>query len=89
MEKYRDTVLDQFGSPIEGAEVAVTVNATGAVPTIYSDDGVTETPNPIITDANGAFGFYAANGRYKLTISGRVIATARVVSDILLYDSTD
>ena len=87
MQKYMDVVLTTDGSPIGGASVYVT-NLSGTVPVIYSDDGVTVAANPLTTNSLGAFSFYAADGRYTLSISvgGYPVTT---ISDILLDDPTN
>lgn len=68
--------------------VTVTVKTpTGLLATIYNDDGVTVQPNPMFTNANGLYGFRAANGPYKLTFSGPQIESYD--RDIDLYDPDD
>jgi len=73
--------------PAVGVSVTVTAFGGGAV-TIYSDNGATPRANPLTTDANGYFEFYAADGRYTIQISGASITT-RTITDILLEDPAD
>lgn len=90
MQRYQNNFSKAQGNslrPVAGASVLVTTIG-GAVATIYSDNGVTTTTNPLTTDANGMFAFYAADGRYSLTITSSETATV-VVSDILLEDPQD
>lgn len=90
MQRYQNNFSKAQGNslrPVGGASVLVTTIG-GAVATIYSDNGVTTTANPLTTDANGMFAFYAADGRYSLTITSSETATV-VVSDILLEDPQD
>ena len=87
MQKYYDSVLLDSGMPAVGVSVTVTAFGGGAV-TIYSDNGATPRANPITTDANGYFEFYAADGRYTIQISGASITT-RTITDILLEDPAD
>lgn len=87
MQKYFNSVLLDSGMPAVGASVQVTAFGGGAV-TIYSDNGSTPRTNPITTDANGFFEFYAADGRYTLQISGTGF-TPRTIADILLEDPVD
>lgn len=90
MQRYQNNFSKAQGNslrPVAGASVLVTTIG-GAVATIYSDNGVTATTNPLTTDANGMFAFYAADGRYSLTITSSETATV-VVSDILLEDPQD
>ncbi len=84
MQKYFNSVSSQFGIPIDGASVSVTT-ISGAAVAIYSDNGITAKTNPTTTDENGYFEFYAADGRYTLTITKLGIATI-TISDVLLED---
>lgn len=89
MQKYIDAVLTSSGTPAAGASVSVTVTATGLPATIYSDNGSTVISGSTVTaDASGEYAFYAANGRYTLTISyaGYV---AEVRTDVVLFDPAD
>ena len=83
MRKYVDSV--SFGGPpVAGASVQVNVHGSSAA-TIYSDNGITPAPNPLTTDSNGAYSFYAVDGRYDIVISGSSIPTLEI-TDILLID---
>lgn len=84
MQRYFNNVTDHSGNRVVGAAVAV-YDADGGLATIYSDDGLTTTGNPLTTDSNGEFGFYAANGVYSLTIS-RAGSAIKTVPGILLED---
>jgi len=55
---------------------------------IYSDDGITLTSNPLTTNALGKFDFYAADGRYDLNISGTGFP-AVTLSNIEIADVTE
>ena len=91
MQKYVNSVAagagssQIIGSPVAGASVQVNQYPSGAPATIYSDNGVTQAANPLTTDTNGAFSFYAADGRYQLVISGSNITT-QTINDIELVD---
>lgn len=85
MQKYVNSVASAMGMPVAGASVQVNLYPSGTKATIYSDNGVTPTANPLTTDTNGAFAFYAADGRYQLVISGANIGTT-TINDILLSD---
>ena len=94
MQQYQDSVLTQNASGITvvGAGLTVHVYTAGTVvpATVYSDNGITVIDQllaPITTDINGKFEFYAANGRYDVTITGATI-TSITVPDILLEDLT-
>lgn len=86
MQKRQDVILNTRGEPISGVSVRVVTFPVAADATIYSDDGITTTTNPLTTDANGRFAYYAADGRYSEQLSGAGI-TPLTVSDILLQDA--
>lgn len=85
MQKYVNSVAASTGAPVAGASVQVNTYPGGAAATIYSDNGVTVTANPLTTDTNGAFSFYAADGHYQLVITGANIQT-QTLNDVLLVD---
>ena len=87
MQKYINNIVTSNLAPVAGASVTVNVLG-GSAATIYSDNGVTTTANPLVTDSNGNFSFYAADGRYSLSISGTGILPY-TVNDILLEDPAD
>lgn len=86
MQKYQDTVLDSRARPVPAATVTVTTTA-GAPATIYSDNGITPIAS-LTTGADGSFAFYAADGRYNISIS-KAGFSGRNVSDVLLEDPAD
>lgn len=89
MQKYTDVVTSaRSGAAIPSARVTVKTSPGGVTATIYSDDGVTPEDNPLTTDSNGEFTFYAADGEYTLTVSGTGI-TERTVGPIILHDPAD
>jgi hypothetical protein len=67
MQNYFDVVQDQHGNAIPGASVFV-YDASGLPATLFSDNGVTPTANPLTTNTDGEYDFFAANGRYSLDI---------------------
>ncbi len=83
MQTFRDTVQDPFGNAVAAAEVAV-LDSAGNLATLFDADGAALL-NPTATDANGAFGFQAANGRYTLRITGAGLPT-REVPDVIMQD---
>ena len=70
MHKYRDIVIDNRGNAIKSATITVTVTSSGAVASIFSDNGVTAESNPFTSSSvDGAYEFYVANGRYTITVT--------------------
>jgi hypothetical protein len=67
----------------------VTVNVLGgSLATLYSDNLAIPTPlaNPFTADTNGRWQFYAANGRYTITLSGAGMPSPVVYADVILND---
>lgn len=87
MQRYFDTVLNNKGEPAVGLTVTV-MDSNGNKATLYSDNGATQASNPLLTDRNGEFAFYVANGHYSITISGNGIAPL-TIPDVLIQDATD
>lgn len=87
MQAYFDTVTDRFGNSLAGATVTVRLFPAGTLAVLYSDPaGSDPLSNPIVTDANGAFQLFAANGQYTLTIVAQG-TTATPTRYITLFDS--
>lgn len=88
MQKRINTIASATtGLPIQGASVQVNIGATGSggAATIYSDNGVTQATNPLTTDANGQYSYYAANNHYQEVITGPNITT-QTINDVILLD---
>lgn len=85
MQKYQDVVLKSNGQPAANVQVLVQTYPGLATATIFSDNGVTQAANPLTTDGLGNFSYYAADGRYQLTVSGSGIQTT-TKSDVLMVD---
>jgi hypothetical protein len=89
MQKYQNAIQDVNGNAVAGATVAVYLYGTTTPATIYSDNGVTPiVGNSVTTSSVGEFFFYAANGRYSLTVTA-VHFTSDAYNDITLFDSAD
>lgn len=69
MRQYSDSVTDSGSQGISGATVTVYNQGTSTKSTLYSDDGVTTTANPVTTAANGSYSFYIADGTYDFVIA--------------------
>jgi hypothetical protein len=91
MQKYINDIIGTSGStlsPITGATCSVYLTGTSTLATLYSDNGVTPKANPISSSSTGRIEFYAADGRYDISVvkSGYTTVT---LSDILLEDLAD
>lgn len=94
MERYQAfSRILSTGAPAPLATITVKDHGTDTLTTLFSDDGVTPKANPTTADANGYFFFYAANGRYDVTVDPveqvDVATPTYTLADILLYDPTD
>lgn len=85
MQKFQDVVATLNGQVAPGVSVLVQTYPSLATATIYSDNGITQAANPLTTDSLGSFAFYAADGRYALSLSGPGIQS-RTINDVLLVD---
>ena len=89
MQKYQNAIQDVKGNAIAGAFINVYLYGTLTTATIYSDNGVTPiTPGSLTTDSEGEFGFYAANGRYTVSVTATGF-TSQQFYDVLLFDPAD
>ncbi|WP_312165922.1 glycosyl hydrolase family 28-related protein [Massilia timonae] len=89
MKKFEENLASRVSGvlqPMLGVQVTVTAS-NGLLATLYDDDELTVLGNPLTTDANGYFGFKAANGEYTLTFAGAQIEAA--TRKIELYDADD
>ena len=89
-----DIVLNRFGQPVAGASVMVcTSGATGTpcspLAGIFSDVALTQPlANPLTSDGQGNYHFYAAPGRYMIQISGAGTTTTTIPDVLLAADPT-
>lgn len=86
MQKYQNNIAARNGDAVVGIKVLIKLAGTATPATIYSDDGVTITPNPLTTDGNGYFEFYVANGLYDIAVSGVNTYTDVLIADALGID---
>jgi hypothetical protein len=88
MQKYINDIIGTSGStlsPITGATCSVYLTGTSTLATLYSDNGVTPKANPISSSATGRIEFYAADGRYDISVAKTGYTTV-TLADILLED---
>lgn len=93
MLRYFGTAQDKQGNAIPNATITVyTAGVTNPLPTIYATTGSRTAPagqsNPLTADANGNFGFAAANGLYDIVITGSGIPTT-TIPNVVMYDGLD
>lgn len=91
MQKHIGWVTNTHGEIIPNVTVTVKMATSGNTAVIYSDDGTTTKANPFTVDTtDGSYVFYAANGRYTVTM-GKTGYTfdSTDSSDILLVDPDD
>lgn len=89
MQKYQNNVQTLDGRAIVGASVTVTQYPGGAPATVYNQNGSGVITQPILTNGDGEFAFYAANGRYQLQITGGGISVAQTITDVILFDPSE
>lgn len=89
MQKYQNNVQSLDGRAIIGAQVTVTTYPDGAPATVYSSNGSGVITQPILTNGDGEFAFYAANGNYQLSVAGAGITVVQNITDVLLFDPID
>ena len=82
MQKYFNSVTNRAGLAMNSVLVSVNVLG-GPAAVLYSDNGVTVRTFPLLTDANGYYEFYAADGHYTIALSGASIGTI-TITDIFL-----
>jgi hypothetical protein len=86
-KRFNSIASGTTGLPVANATVQVNFQSSGLPATIYSDSGATQ-PIPggtLTTDTNGAYQYYAPDGRYQEVISGANITT-QTIADILMVD---
>lgn len=87
MERYFDVVQNRQGTALPGVTVTV-YDSNGNLATLYSNPSFTPTTNPIYTNSDGEYAFYAANGTYSinLNLSGFFNETKL---GVVLFDPSD
>lgn len=77
-------VLGSFPS----ATISVFLTGTNNLASLFGDNGVTPKANPFTAASDGSWFFYAANGRYDITIVGTAggVSVNRSIGDVLLND---
>lgn len=88
MQRMHGVVQSKGGRVVVGALIQVFLTGTSTPATIYSNKAGTQEVTQLLSDNEGEWSFYAANGRYdiKTVINGRVDGQ---LIDVLLHDQAD
>lgn len=93
MKHLYDTVANQANVLLKGAFVTVFVSGTNTLATLFADNGITPKGNPVVTNNDGVFDFYVADGLYDFQVSGTNITTFTQVgvevADVTSATATD
>lgn len=95
MQKYDGFVLRKVDDPdqgniVIGAVVKIKLKSTGLLADIFSDEaGTVPLDNPLISNSDGKYSFYAANGAYIIdvndgssTLDIQLLSAADITSEI-------
>jgi hypothetical protein len=84
MQRYFNYVVNPTtNQPLPNPSITVYIAGTVNKATIYSDNGVTQTPNPTTGDTYGRFFFFAANAIYDLLIEATGFTPYTIESQVL------
>jgi len=83
MQHYSSQVFTDIGKPAGGATITVRPAGSSTNATIYSDDGVTVKSNPFQANNLGQIDFYAASGKYDITVTGASITTYTLPNQVV------
>jgi hypothetical protein len=86
MQSHHNVVQRSNGSVISGASVYVYLAGTATEASIYSADGSGLITQPLLTNTEGEFEFWAANGRYDVSITYESVTDSY---EIILFDSAE
>jgi len=91
MQRFFDVVQNRQGTALVGASITV-YDGSGNLATLYSTNfsvtGIGPTSNPVFTNSDGEYAFYAANGTYSLVISYNNYTSETRVG-VILFDPAD
>jgi hypothetical protein len=91
MQRYYETVIDTLtGAAVAGAQVWVFHSVDNTLADVWTDAlGTAPAGNPIITDSNGFFEFYAADGLYTFEYRSAAEVSLRTITDVAIFDLVD
>jgi hypothetical protein len=89
VQKYQTSITTTNGNVVPNAIVTVTIYGTNVPAILYSGNGTGLLPsNVLVTDSQGEFFFYAANGRYSYTVAASNYVS-EAYTDFILFDPAD
>jgi hypothetical protein len=68
MKRFYEAVQDEAGNIVTGAEVYLRDQGDNSLVTVYSDDGSTETANPLVSGSDGYVSCYTADNTLKIEV---------------------
>lgn len=69
MQRFFGIAQDVSGNVIPSCSVRVRFAGTGTNATLYSDNSYTPLANPFTSETDGAYQFYARNGRFDIVLT--------------------
>jgi hypothetical protein len=92
MQRYTGSVIKRFddsstGNIAVGVQVTVRKRSDNSLATLYATNNIMSAPiaNPMVTDINGMYAFYVADGRYNIEFSN----SAPTLFDVAIFDVTE
>jgi len=90
VKRHFDELKSTTGQAIVGASVQVNIAGTGTKASLFSDAaGTISLGNPVTTNSDGEYAFYAANGRYDIVLSANGFTGETLFDVVQLFDSAD
>ena len=91
MIKYEGSVFNQretqdTGIAYVNATVTVRKTFTGAKASLFVDDGITPTGNPVKSDSLGNYSFYVDSGEYNIILNEGLV-TEKVITNVLITNN--
>jgi len=90
VKRHFDELKSTTGQAIVGASVQVNIAGTGTKASLFNDAAGTQAiSNPLTTNSDGEYSFYAANGRYDLVLSANGFTGETLFDTVLMFDPQD
>ena len=88
MQRYQNVIIDTAGAGIASVTISVYLAGTTTLASLFSDNGVAALGNPFLSDSDGSFNFYAADGRYDIKLAKTGYTFGTDLYDVQLFDLT-